>query len=150
MQDIETVTAFLAALNANDFHTVETYLGDTFVLHGNLSKQPGKYVFLGLFMGLAYGFPDYSFQTEHVSVVDSTIEATVQFMGTHTGLLNLSLAVPGLPAIPPTDKKLSRPAYCLAFTLRHEKIVTIDLDHGQDSIFLWILKQLNIALSSAS
>ena len=150
MQDIETVTAFLAALNANDFHTVETYLGDTFVLHGNLSKQPGKYVFLGLFMGLAYGFPDYAFNLQHVCVAGGTVEAIVQFTGTHTGNLILSLVIPGLPAIPPTDKKLSRPAYCLAFTLRHEKIVTIDLDHGQDSIFLWILKQLNIALSSAS
>ncbi|MFL5590653.1 MAG: nuclear transport factor 2 family protein [Ktedonobacteraceae bacterium] len=150
MQDIDIVRAFLAAVEAKDFHTAATYLSNTFVLHGNVSTQPGKYMYLGLLTGLALGFPDYSFHIHHIHAQGSTIEVTVQFTGTHTGLLNLSLAVSGLTAIPPTGKKLSRLDYCLAFTLREGKIVRANLDHGEDSIFLWILQQLDLAFPAAS
>jgi len=139
MQDRDTVQAFLTALEAKDIQTVASYLSDTFILHGNLSKHPGKYVFLGLLIGLAFGIPDFSFNPQEVQAVGDTIEATVQFTGTHTGLLNLSLALPGLPTLPPTGKRLSRSAYCIKFTVCHGQIVRADLNHREDSIFLWII-----------
>jgi predicted ester cyclase len=55
--------------------------------------------------GLAVAFPDLKMEIQQVAVKGDQATVTVMWGGTNTGPLNLP--VPGMPAIPPTGKKVS-------------------------------------------
>src|SRR5712692_341608 len=78
---------------------------DAMVGGGVLPKPMPAMEAFKIMSGLTAAFPDIKFDIQQVTVNGNQATVKAQWGGTHTG--TLSLAMPGMPAIPPTGKKVS-------------------------------------------
>ncbi len=95
--------------------------------------------------GLNAGFPDLKFDVQNVTVNgnDATVNATVS--GTNTGTLQLPM--PGMPAIPPTGKKVSVPDSYVV-TVQGDKVTSMRVNSPANGGIPAMLSQLGIKMPS--
>jgi predicted ester cyclase len=142
MSATETVKAFSEALEARDFAKVATYLSDDFTLSGPTPQPVGKNEFIAIQSAFMNAFPDWSFNLSHMEEQGDKTNATVQITGTHTQ----TLAVPGLPPIPATGKKVSLPEEHLVFTFKADKIANLSSDEVPGGGIAGVLQQIGVTL----
>jgi predicted ester cyclase len=93
--------------------------------------------------GLNAAFPDLKIEVQQVLVNGNQATVKVILSGTQTGTLDLSL--PGMPAIPPTGKKVSvRDAYVV--TVQGDKVSHFHVDSPADGGIPAILAQLGVKM----
>ncbi len=128
----------------NDPEKLAGYLTADAVLDGGVMPQPVPATeALKLLSGLTAGMPDIKFAVQQVSVNGNQATVKAVWSGTHTG--PLSLPMPGMPAIPPTGKKVSaKDTYIV--TVQGDKVSHMTVDSPADGGIPAALAQIGVKL----
>src|SRR5690349_531238 len=102
MGAMDTINAFSAAYNAQQWDKAASYLTDDFTVSDDNGTE-GKQEFLAGAKAWFAGAPDYHVATENPRVEGDTVYSTIHGTGTQTK----PLAFPGMPPIPATGKHFS-------------------------------------------
>lgn len=93
--------------------------------------------------GLNAGFPDLKVEVQQVTVNGNQATVNAKMSGTNTGAL--SLPMPGMPSIPPTEKKVSI-ADKFIVTVQGDKVSHLQIDSPSDGGIPAILGQLGVKM----
>ncbi len=141
--DAETVVReALAVAESGDMSNAGQYMTDDFKFSGPVPEPVGKAEFLGLQGGLIRAIPDWRFNAKNFKVQGNTVTFNVQITGTQTGTLDTH--IPGMPAVPPTDKRISLPQETITVTMRGDKIATFDVTPVPGGGVMGILQQIGV------
>jgi hypothetical protein len=138
MSNTEIVKTGMKAWESNDVQTFTELVADDFVLSGPTPQPLGKQEFIGLMQILHAGTPDFAFNVSSYEEHDDTVIAKAHITATHTG----TLALPGLPPIPATGKKVALPEEVQTYTLKNGKLASLTTDGNPDSGISGMLAQL--------
>jgi predicted ester cyclase len=144
MSATQTVEAFSEAMEARDWEKVASYLSDDFTLSGPTPQPVGKNEFIAIQSAFMTAIPDWSFNLSHLKEQGDKVLATVRVTGTH----NRDLAVPGLPPVPATNKKISLPEEHMEFTFKGDKIASLSSDNVPGGGVPGVLQQMGVPLPS--
>jgi predicted ester cyclase len=133
MGAIETINAFTAALNGQQWDTVASLLTDDFTFSGATPQPLGKQEFIAGQKAWFVGVPDWHVSVENVHEEGGAVKSTSTITGTHSN----TLALPGQPAFPATGKRFSSPNHTSAI-LRGGQLATLAVN----PVGLGILEQL--------
>lgn len=142
MSNTELVQAGMKAWENNDADVLAPLVAEDFVMIGPAPQPLGKADFIGFMHILLEALPDFSFNVSHFEENGDTVIAYSHITGTHTG----TLALPGLPAIPATGKKVALPQEEQAYTIKNGKLQSLVTDARPDAGVTGILMQLGVAL----
>ena len=104
------------------------------------SKTLGKEEFLAMLRALYAGFPDWNYDNDAPEIRDGIIAIRWRQGGTHTG----DFALPGMPTIPPTGKKVTIPEHFFFYKSDGEKIIEIRPEDVPGGAPRGILEQLGV------
>lgn len=143
----DTVTAFMLALEAGDFHKATTYLSENFSFTGWTPQPLDKTQFITVMSGLKTGMPNlmYNFRDLHEEVErdEHSIEkGIVQMSGKQANSFNLPPL--SLPIIPQMDGTVSLPEEHWSFTLEGNTIVLIHVQRVPGGGIQGVIHQLGI------
>jgi SnoaL-like protein len=148
MTTSETLRALLTAMEAQRWDEARGYLTEDFVFGGAVPEEIGPDAWLGVHKALGAAMPDFSFNASGIQDTSDGAAGQVQISGTQTR--DLALPVPGIPAIPPTGKRVSQPAERITVTARGAKIARITVSETPGGGLPGILSQLGVALPAHS
>jgi len=140
MNNTEIVQTGLKAWESNDVHTLNELVADDFSLSGPVPQPVGKQEFLALMQILHTAMPDFAFNISSFEERGETVIARSHITGTHTGVL----ALPGMPPIAPTGKKVALPEEVQTYTLKNGKLHTLVTDARPDAGIPGMLAQLGV------
>jgi len=96
-----------------------------------------------LIAGLKTAFPDLKFEVEQVTVNGDQATVKATWGGTQTGALDMGM--PGMPAVPPTGKKVSvKDTYIV--TVQGDKVSQIQVESPADGGIPAMLAQLGVKM----
>ncbi len=96
-----------------------------------------------LVAGLTTAFPDLKFEVEQVTVNGDQATVKATWGGTQTGTLDMGM--PGMPAVPPTGKKVSvKDTYIV--TVQGDKVSHLRVDSPADGGIPAMLAQLGVKM----
>jgi predicted ester cyclase len=96
-----------------------------------------------LIAGLTTAFPDLKFEVEQVTVNGNQATVKATWGGTQTGALDMGM--PGMPAVPPTGKKVSvKDTYIV--TVQGDKVSHLHVDSPADGGIPAVLAQLGVKM----
>jgi predicted ester cyclase len=142
MSNLEVLQTGMKAWEANDADTLSPLVAEDFVMTGPTPQPLGKGEFIGFMHILLAAFPDFAFNVSHYEENGDTVVAYSHITGTHTG----TLALPGLPPIPATGKKVALPQEEQAYTIKNGKLQSLVTDARPDAGVSGILSQLGVLL----
>ena len=142
MSNTDIVKTGLKAWESNDAQTLTPLVADDFVLSGPVPQPLGKQEFLGLMHVIHVALPDFAFNISSYEEEGDRVIAKSHITGTHTGVL----ALPGLPPIPPTGKKVSLPEEVQTYTLKDGKLQALSTEARPDAGIPGLLSQLGVAV----
>jgi predicted ester cyclase len=142
VSNVEFVRAGMKAWEANDADTLSPMVAEDFTLTGPTPQPLGKGEFIGFMHVLLAAFPDFAFNISRFEENGDTVIAYSHITGTHTG----TLALPGLPPIPATGKKVALPQEVQTYTVKNGKLQSLVTDARPDAGVAGILSQLGIPL----
>jgi predicted ester cyclase len=140
MSNTDIVKTGLKAWENNDAQTLAPLVADDFVLSGPVPQPVGKQEFLGLMHVIHAAMPDFAFNISSFEEDGDKVIARSHITATHTG----TLALPGLPPIPPTGKKVSLPEEVQTYTVRGGKFQMLATDARSDTGIPGLLGQLGV------
>ena len=96
-----------------------------------------------LVAGLTSAIPDLKFEVEQVTVNGDQATVKATWGGTQTGALDMGM--PGMPAVPPTGKKVSvKDTYIV--TVQGDKVSRLEVDSPADGGIPAMLAQLGVKM----
>lgn len=143
MNNVEIVKTGLRAWETNDEATLSPLVAEDFQLSGPVPQPLGKQEFLGLMHIIHAAMPDFAFNISSFEENGDTVIARSHITGTHTGLL----ALPGLPPLPATGKKVKLPEEVQTYTLKDGRLHQLSTDGKPDAGIPGMLAQLGVPLS---
>jgi predicted ester cyclase len=131
-------------MNMNNEAKVKTMVtADAMASGGVLPKPIPMTEAMKVMTGLTTAFPDLKFDIQLVTVNGNQATVKAQWSGTNTGML--SLPMPGMPAIPPTGKKVSvKDTYVV--TVKGEKVSHMKVESPADGGIPAALMQLGVKM----
>jgi predicted ester cyclase len=142
MTNKELVQTGMKAWEANDADTLSPLVAEDFVMSGPTPQPLGKGDFIGFMHILLAALPDFAFNISRYEENGDTIVAYSHITGTHMG----PLALPGLPPIPATGKKVALPEEVQTYTVKNGKLQSLVTDARPDAGVAGMLAQLGVAL----
>ncbi len=142
MSNTDIVKAGLKAWESNDEQTITALVADDFKLSGPVPQPVGKQEFIGLMHVFYAAMPDFAFNISSYEENGDTVIAKSHITGTHTGVL----ALPGLPPIPPTGKKVRLPEEVQTYTLKDGKLHVLTTDARPDAGIPGLLAQIGVEI----
>ncbi len=142
MSNIEIVKKVLQAWENDDEATVSSLTADDFEMSGPLPEPIGKATFVGMMHVMNAGLSEFSFNAFDYEEAGETVTVKSRISATHTG----TLAMPGLPAILATGKKIQLPEEVLTYTLKNGKLSLLTTDGRPDGGVGGILAQIGVPL----
>jgi predicted ester cyclase len=126
----------------NDVEKTKSHMTpDAIASGGVLPKAIPALEAIKVMSALTAAMPDLKFHVESVTVNGNQATVKAQWGGTQTGTLNLGM--PGMPAIPPTGKKVSvKDAYLL--TVEGDKVSRMQVQSPADGGIPAALAQLGV------
>ena len=144
MGTIDVVKAGFAAAEARDWKKFEGYVADDFVFSGATPQPVGKKEFVGLQMALEEAMPDWSFNASGFKENGDRVTVDMQITGTQSR--ELTLPMPGFPKIPASNKKVSLPNQPGTFTVKNDKLVSLEIKEVPGGGLMGILGQLGVKM----
>jgi predicted ester cyclase len=129
MGALDTVNAFTAALNAQQWDTVASYLTDDFVFSGVTPQPVGKQAFIAGQQAWFAGAPDWRIALDNPTESGDTVQGMSHVSGTHTG----TLALPGMPPFAATGRRFNTTDQNTA-TVRGNQLSSITIVPGSPGI----------------
>jgi hypothetical protein len=114
---IDIAKALDAQISGGDLQKAGDYMAEDFAFVGVGPEPLGKQEALGVWGALRAAMPDFNHNMANVREAYNIVYATVEVTGTHTG----TLAIPGGPQIPPTNRTFRNPLERIAITVRDGK-----------------------------
>ena len=142
MSNTDVVKTGMEAWEANDEQTLSALLADDFVLSGPVPQPLGKQEFIGFMHSMLTAMPDFAFNVSSFEEDGDKVIARSHITGTHTGVL----ALPGLPPIDPTGKKVILPEEIQVYTIKDGKLQSLSTDARPDAGVPAMLAQIGVAL----
>ena len=142
MSNLELLQKGMKAWENNDADTLAPIVADDFVMTGPTPQPLGKAEFIGFMHVLLEAMPDFAFNVSRYEENGDTIVAYSHITGTHTG----TLALPGLPPIPATGKKIALPEEVQTYTIKNGKLQSLVTDARPDAGVTGMLSQLGVLL----
>lgn len=142
---VEQVARDLITMMTDVEKTKATLTADAMASGGVLPQPMPAMEAFNLVAGLTTAFPDLKFEVEEVTVNgnEATVKAT--WGGTQTGTLDMGM--PGMPAVPPTGKKVSvKDTYVV--TVQGDKVSHLRVDSPADGGIPAMLAQLGVNMPS--
>ncbi len=143
MNPADIVLASYRAIEQGDWPALQSLLTDDFLFSGATPVPLRKAEVVASMKALWAAFPDVQFNPRIVQVQGNRVHTTIRITGTHTGLL-----IPPLPGvfltIQPTGKKVALVEEPSEYTLRGDKIITLQAVPNPDGGWPGILKQLGV------
>ena len=146
MSAMDVVKAGFAAAESMDWKKFESYVAEDFVFSGATPEPVGKKEFVGLQMALEEAMPDWKFNASGYKEMGDKVMVDMQITGTQTK--ELTLPMPGFPKIPATNKKVSLPNQPGTFTVKNDKLVSLDIKDVPGGGLMGILGQLGVNMPS--
>jgi len=140
MSNTDIVKAGLKAWESNDEQTLALLVAEDFKLTGPVPQPLGKQEFIGFMHAMLAALPDFAFNISSYEENGDTVIAKSHISGTHTGVL----ALPGLPPIPPTGKKVSLPQEVQTYTVKAGKLHVLTTDAAPGTGVPGLLAQLGV------
>jgi len=145
MSNKEIVLTGIKAWEANDVQELAPLVADDFVLTRPLPQPLGKNEFIGLMQATLTAMPDWSFNVTDVREDGDKVTLKSYITGTHTG----ELALPGMPPVPATGKKVVLPEEKHEYTLKDGKLVRLVVESPPDGGVPGMLAQIGVTLPQA-
>lgn len=142
MSNIDFVQAGMKAWEANDADALTPMVAEDFTMTGPTPQPLGKAEFIGFMHILLAALPDFAFNVSRFEENGDTVVAYSHIKGTHKG----TLALPGLPPIPATGKKVALPEEVQTYTVRNGKLQSLVTDARPDAGVAGLLSQLGVPL----
>lgn len=142
MTNKELVQNGMKAWENNDADTLSPLVAEDFVMTGPTPQPLGKADFIGFMHVLLAALPDFAFNVSRFEDSGDTVVTYAHISGTHKG----TLALPGLPPIPATGKKVALPEEVLTYTVKNGKLQSLVTDARPDAGVAGMLAQLGVAL----
>ena len=138
---VEQVARDLVAMMTDEEATKARLTADAMASGGVLPEPMPALEAFKLIGGLMTAFPDLKFDIQQVTVNGNQATVKAQWGGTQSGALSL----PGMPAIPPTGKKVSvKDAY--VFTVHGDKASHMRVESPADGGIPAALAQLGVKM----
>jgi hypothetical protein len=144
MENTKIVEEFFEAIEKNDFTRAESLVSQDFKVTGVGPEPLGVKEFLGAHRAFGQGMPDFRFNYKIGSESKNIVEARVKLSGTHTK--DMPGPIPGVKTIPPTNRAVRMPEEKVRFTLKDNKIVSLNLEKVPGGGLPGVLKQLGVEL----
>lgn len=142
MSNLELVQTGMKAWESNDVDTLSPLVAEDFVMTGPAPQPLGKAEFIGFMHVLLAAFPDFAFNVSRFEENGDTIIAHSHITGIHTG----TLALPGLPPIQASGRKIALPEEVQTYTVKNAKLQSLVTDARPDAGVPGILAQLGVPL----
>lgn len=142
MSNTDIVKTGLRAWEQDEEQTLASLVAHDFVLSGPTPQPLGKPEFIGMMHAIHAAMPDFAFNISSFEEDGDTVVARSYITGTHTG----TLALPGLPPLPATGKKVSLPEEVQTYTLKDGKLQKLTTDGRPDGGIPGMLAQLGVAI----
>ncbi len=124
-----------------------TYTEDM-IFSGPVPQPLKKDEYVTLIKNLVEASPDWNFHARDFKVLGDTIKVTVGITGTQTR--TLPVIMPGMQALPPTNKCFILPEEHLSIKVRGDKICEIVADTVPGGGVIGMLDQLGVHLKRAA
>ena len=125
--------------------TEASLTADAMVSGGVLPEPMPAMQAFNLVAGLVTAFPDLKFEVEQVTVNSDQATVKATWGGTQTGTLDMGM--PGMPAVPPTGKKVSvNDTYVV--TVQGDKVSHLRVDSPADGGIPAMLAQIGVNMPS--
>jgi hypothetical protein len=144
MSASETLQTVILAIEANDFAQARSYLTDEFTFGGAVPQPIGPDAWLSIHKAINAAMPDYSFNARGIHDENGGAVGQMQITGTQTN--DLTLPLPGIPAIAPTGKRVSLPTENLKVTARGDKLASIAVSEVPGGGVPGALAQLGVTI----
>ena len=142
MNKSDLVKTMLKDLETGNARKSARYYAVDFIFSGPVPEPLNKDQFLDLMTAMTQSLPDWAFNVTSVQEKGSKVSVKVQITGTHKG----TLAVPGLPTVAPTGKRVKLPAETLDITEEGDKITEFRVDVPPGGGVPGIYQQLGVKL----
>ena len=148
MSALDTVRAFMLALEARDFEKASTYLAEDFIFSGWTPQPLDREQFISVMGGLKAGIPNltYNFHTEHqgrdLLELDTQVRGAVHITGRQTD--SFILPPLGLPPIPQMGRAVSLPEEQWNYTVQKDQIAQISVERVAGGGIQGLLQQLGV------
>ncbi len=137
---IDTVRAFITALETNDQDTAESYLSDNFIFSGWTPRPLNKSDFLTVMGGLKAGIPGLIFNLHNIEEQGNTVTGTMQIAGYQSD--SFILPPLGLPPIPQMARSISMPTEDVTFIIANNQLTRFNVQQTASGGLRGLLHQL--------
>lgn len=142
MSNTQIVQAGMQAWEANDAAALSPLVAEDFTMTGPTPQPLGKGEFIGFMHVLLAAMPDFAFNISRFEENGDDVIAYSHITGTHTG----TLALPGMPSIAATGKKIVLPEEVQTYTVRDGKLQSLVTDAQPDAGVAGMLSQIGVLL----
>ena len=140
---VEQVARDLITMMTDVEKTKASLTADAMASGGVLPQPMPAMEAFNIIAGLKTAFPDLKFEVEQVTVNGNQATVKTQWGGTQSGALDMGM--PGMPAIPPTGKKVSvKDTYIV--TVEGDKVSHLQVDSPADGGIPAMLAQLGVKM----
>lgn len=128
MQARNVVQAHLRAVEAGDWDTALSFIADDYKMTGiipfpiNLFVKIRKKEALRMHQARKRALPDFKFNETILAERDDMVKVQVNLSGTHTGVIDYTGVLRGVPVLQPTGKSVSLPNEYFTYFVRDGKI----------------------------
>jgi len=117
---------------------------DDMIFSGPVPQPLNREQYLGLMKGITAGVPDWNFHAHNLVVQGDTVQVNIKITGRQTR--TLPGLMPGMFALPPTNKHFTLPGERLNITVRGDKISKIVAEVPPGGGVPGMLAQLGVTL----
>ena len=140
MSTIDTVRAFITAIENNEKEETINPLADDFLFSGWTPKPLNKADFINVFAELKSGIPGLMFNLHNLAEQGNAVSGSIQIAGYQSDAFSIpSLS---LPPIPQMARSISLPVEDVSFTLMDDKITRWSVQHVDGGGIKGLLHQL--------
>ncbi len=125
----EIVQQHLRAVEAGDWNTADAAIADNYILSGivpfpvSLFVKIGKKDALRMHKPRKHALPDFKFNETILEEAEDHVKFQVNLSGTHTGVIDYTGILRGVPVVQPTGKKVSLPSEFFTYYVKDGLIV---------------------------
>ncbi len=125
----DVVYAHLRAVEAGDWDTAQSFIADEYRMTGtipfpiSLFVRIGKRDALRMHQARKRALPDFKFNEQTLDEREDMVKLQVNISGTHTGVIDYTGILRGIPVLQPTGKQVNLPDEYFTYTVRDGKII---------------------------
>lgn len=115
MKAYNIVRQHLRAVEAGDWEKADSYIDDSYSMTGTIPFPISLFVkitkqqVLRMHKPRKQALPDFKFNERILEETDEMVKLQINISGTHTGTIDYTGILRGVPVIPPTHKKVNLP-----------------------------------------